>query len=90
MTLSHSRRCYGSICRGKTITPEKVGHSLGDNFVERAKRLKGSDTVADPTSDSHKFVVRMHLLKPIMKYNVDFRKRANVDFFKRTNRDLNN
>ena len=52
--------------------------------------MKGSDTVADPTSDSHKFVVRMHLLKPIMKYNVDFHKRANVDFFKRTNPDLNN
>ena len=75
--------------RGNLVTPERVGRSRGDNFVERAKRLKGSDTVADPTSDSHKIVVRMHLLKTIMKFNVDFHKGLSANFHKRTKLDLN-
>jgi len=62
--------------QGNLITPTKVGRTLGDNFVERAKRQKGCDNVADPTSDSHKFVVRIHLLKAIMKYHVDVHKKT--------------
>ena len=74
--------------RGNLVTPERVGRCRGDNFVERAKRMKGSDTVADPTSDSHKLVVRMHLLQTIMKFNVDFHKGLSANFHERTKPDL--
>ena len=38
--------------QGNLITLEKVGRTVGDNFVVRAKRQKGSDNVANPTSSS--------------------------------------
>ena len=65
--------------QGNLITPERLGRPHCDNFVARAKRQKGSDNVADPTSDSHKFLVRIHLLKTIMKYHVDLHKKTYQD-----------
>ena len=62
--------------QGNLITTKKVGRTLGDNFVERAKRQKGWDNVANPTSDLQKFVVRIHLLKAIVKYHVDVHKKT--------------